>query len=364
MSEFQNNPSLTNPTLEWDGKSPFLLEANSNKVYTEEPRGWRYFFTPHPEDANRVASSLHKADGFEIGGGWRSWVSGYEHILPISARKNQRYLLKVVYTPEVVPGKHPYTTGDLCLQSQINGRYMQHYNNQAVGANEFKWLRDFLTLIEADADGTYIVRVGASSKWAFDSSKVTFHSIQLLEVGQDYSPGRQTIITPMRSEPVDDPPPTTPPTTEPPPVIIEPPVQQYPALPTPEDSRWKEAILIARAGNGVLMRAQPRMGISTLHSITDSDIVFWIEDAAYTDDQQHAWYPVKVGTFIGWVIGAAAEFIDLPDSTPTPPAPAPVQFAGFNAEEAMLMADGLLRQSRAWHRYATRLLAQSIDIER
>lgn len=181
---------LQNTSLIWDRKLFEIVEG----VTVEQPAGWTYVRDPQV----KPAYSLHKDDGMQIGGGWRSMRAGYQQQVRLEG--NQRYLLKAIFTPEVYLGPdQQYEAGSVYASFMVND---QRGGVSALAPAGNLKKQTTLFVVEPTRSGTFNISFWLASKWALQEVKMTVHSIEVMAVSNTYGiPVRVNPTSPAPSVP-------------------------------------------------------------------------------------------------------------------------------------------------------------------
>jgi hypothetical protein len=172
-----------NATLVWDGQPLHMV----GDAVIEQPISWTYVRDPNVPPAY----SYHKQDGFQIGGGSRVLRAGYQQ--RVTLNKDQRYLLKAVFTPEVYPGAgQKFEPGSVNAYFKVNG--VEGGKSAASPPINLK-KQTTLFVIEPTATGEFDISFWLESRWALMEVKMTVHSIELETVSKAY--GVPTKVTPV-----------------------------------------------------------------------------------------------------------------------------------------------------------------------
>lgn len=91
---------LNNPTLAGFSLGRYFTEQNGQVGTIENPTGWEFVAYPRESDPEKLPQSLHRDKGFVIAAGYRAWEAGYVQ-KGIQLQAKQRYLMKVVFKPDV-----------------------------------------------------------------------------------------------------------------------------------------------------------------------------------------------------------------------------------------------------------------------
>lgn len=180
---------ITNPNLQWDGKSEFITwqtpDLSSIKTVTiERPTGWQYVYEPQEAQPNNVPDSLHIDDGMKLTYGYGKFKAGYGQLLAVPAQ--QRLLVKVVYTLET--GSPDQIYGQII----VDGALGVHSDRTLLRGGTEK-----LFLFKAASAGNITLKFLASADYAVNPTILSIHAITLEEVAEGYGDPVIPVVVPI-----------------------------------------------------------------------------------------------------------------------------------------------------------------------